>query len=73
MHRFPEIQGLLFGLSAASQIFARVNSSNYDSSLNFRPDWVSGLGDVYHWVGSYYNATTRLEYNALCWCCIKRK
>ncbi|KAJ5652888.1 hypothetical protein N7507_010314 [Penicillium longicatenatum] len=52
MHRFQVIQSLLFGLSTASQISARSNSSSYDSSLNFRPDWVSGLGNVYHWVGS---------------------
>ncbi|KAJ5715507.1 uncharacterized protein N7483_012688 [Penicillium malachiteum] len=62
MHRSPLLHTFLFGLSAASQISQRDNSSDYDSQLNFRPESVSGLGDIYHWVGSYYNATALVEY-----------
>ncbi|EED19303.1 conserved hypothetical protein [Talaromyces stipitatus ATCC 10500] len=34
----------------------------YDPSCNFRPSNVSGMIDLYDWVGSYYNGTTVIEY-----------
>ncbi|KAI1072041.1 hypothetical protein LB507_005371 [Fusarium sp. FIESC RH6] len=33
----------------------------YDPLSNFRPRNITGLGDFYGWVGSYYNATAELE------------
>ncbi|KAJ5986040.1 hypothetical protein N7451_010405 [Penicillium sp. IBT 35674x] len=44
-------------------------SSTYNASLPFRPSNVTGLSDIYLWVGSlsypfdrYYNATTKIEF-----------
>ncbi|KAH7251035.1 hypothetical protein BKA59DRAFT_434707 [Fusarium tricinctum] len=37
------------------------DDENYDNSTNFRPRNVTGLGDFYQWVGSYYNATAEVE------------
>ncbi|KAJ4005475.1 hypothetical protein NW752_002307 [Fusarium irregulare] len=34
----------------------------YDPSENRRPENVTGLGDFYGWVGSYYNATVEAEF-----------
>ncbi|KAJ6160295.1 hypothetical protein N7470_003691 [Penicillium chermesinum] len=36
--------------------------SAYNASLPFRPSNVTGLSDIYLWVGSYYNATTKIEF-----------
>ncbi|RFN52860.1 hypothetical protein FIE12Z_2873 [Fusarium flagelliforme] len=33
----------------------------YDPLSNFRPRNITGLGDFYGWVGSYYNATAEVE------------
>ncbi|GKU04923.1 hypothetical protein FLAG1_07660 [Fusarium langsethiae] len=33
----------------------------YDPANNFRPGNVTGLGDFYTWVGSYYNATAEVD------------
>ncbi|CEI62394.1 hypothetical protein FVEN_g4939 [Fusarium venenatum] len=33
----------------------------YDPATNFRPSNVTGLGDFYTWVGSYYNATAEVD------------
>ncbi|KAJ5974791.1 hypothetical protein N7481_008498 [Penicillium waksmanii] len=54
MHRNQIAQYLLSSLAFAIAVIA------YDSSLNFRPDNVT-LNGLYHWVGSYYNGTTRVE------------
>ncbi|KAF5708535.1 hypothetical protein FMUND_10554 [Fusarium mundagurra] len=37
------------------------DDENYDNSTNYRPRNVTGLGDFYQWVGSYYNATAEVE------------
>ncbi|KAJ4111460.1 hypothetical protein NW768_011814 [Fusarium equiseti] len=34
----------------------------YDPSENLRPTNVTGLGELYSWVGSYYNATVEAEF-----------
>ncbi|CAG7566009.1 unnamed protein product [Fusarium equiseti] len=34
----------------------------YDPTENRRPENVTGLGDFYSWVGSYYNATVEAEF-----------
>ncbi|KAJ5116919.1 hypothetical protein N7456_001267 [Penicillium angulare] len=62
MHRYQLIQALLLGLGSASQVARRDDSSQNNASLNFRPDAISGLGNLYKWVGSYYNATTQVEF-----------
>ncbi|CEI63705.1 unnamed protein product [Fusarium venenatum] len=36
-------------------------SAEYDPSNNYRPRNITGLGDFYSWVGSYYNATAEVE------------
>ncbi|KAJ6002357.1 hypothetical protein N7451_004904 [Penicillium sp. IBT 35674x] len=41
-------------------VFAKDDPS-YNAAQNFRPDNVTGFGDLYAWVGSYYNATTTVE------------
>ncbi|QPC74604.1 hypothetical protein HYE68_005356 [Fusarium pseudograminearum] len=47
------ILAFLFGFSLAQD--------DYDPSTNYRPRNVTGLGDFYSWVGSYYNATAIVE------------
>ncbi|CAG1990827.1 unnamed protein product [Fusarium graminearum] len=37
----------------------------YDPSTNYRPRNVTGLGEFYSWVGSYYNATAVVELEVL--------
>ncbi|KAJ5201683.1 uncharacterized protein N7498_006346 [Penicillium cinerascens] len=34
----------------------------YNASFPFRPSNVTGLTELYLWVGSYYNATTKIEF-----------
>ncbi|KAJ5261060.1 hypothetical protein N7478_011655 [Penicillium angulare] len=36
--------------------------AKYNASVPFRPSNVTGLDDIYIWVGSYYNATTKIEF-----------
>ncbi|KAJ5145815.1 uncharacterized protein N7515_000379 [Penicillium bovifimosum] len=36
--------------------------AKYNASLPFRPSNITGLSDIYLWVGSYYNATTKIEF-----------
>ncbi|PWY84971.1 hypothetical protein BO70DRAFT_395647 [Aspergillus heteromorphus CBS 117.55] len=54
----------MIGLLALAQsvgVLAAVDTS-YNSSLNFRPNNVTGLWyPLYDWVGSYYNATLEFE------------
>ncbi|KAL4732029.1 hypothetical protein ACLX1H_001034 [Fusarium chlamydosporum] len=37
------------------------DDEDYDPASNYRPRNVTGLGDFYGWVGSYYNATAEVE------------
>ncbi|KAJ5988276.1 hypothetical protein N7481_003486 [Penicillium waksmanii] len=34
----------------------------YNASLPFRPSNITGLSDIYLWVGTYYNSTTKIEF-----------
>ncbi|OOF93334.1 hypothetical protein ASPCADRAFT_7566 [Aspergillus carbonarius ITEM 5010] len=60
MRRPVASQVVLISLAYAVMIAAKADP-NYNASLNFRPNNVS-LSDLYHWVGSYYNGTTDVEF-----------
>ncbi|KAL2695596.1 hypothetical protein AAEP93_003689 [Penicillium crustosum] len=46
----------------ASTVLAK-DDPDYNPSSNFRPNNVTGLNQLYTWVGSYYNGTTEIELN----------
>ncbi|KAJ5787445.1 hypothetical protein N7457_002435 [Penicillium paradoxum] len=48
---------LIFPLIVSAEIDPLYNVSN-----PFRPANVTGLGDIWIWVGSYYNGTTKIEF-----------
>ncbi|CAI7583709.1 unnamed protein product [Penicillium glandicola] len=50
----------IYFLILASTVLAK-DDPDYDPSSNFRPNNVTGLNELYAWVGSYYNATTEIE------------
>ncbi|KAF4339125.1 hypothetical protein FBEOM_6945 [Fusarium beomiforme] len=60
---FNRIVQLLVALSCLLAICLAKNDEDYDPSTNYRPRNVTGLGDFYGWVGSYYNATAEVELN----------
>ncbi|KAJ9484751.1 hypothetical protein VN97_g8613 [Penicillium thymicola] len=49
-------------LILASTVLAK-EDPDYNPSSNFRPNNVTGLNQLYTWVGSYYNGTTEIELN----------
>ncbi|KAJ5741423.1 hypothetical protein N7533_010832 [Penicillium manginii] len=59
MRRFLHVLAgcLLHPLLASAKADAR-----YNASVPFRPSNITGLSDNYLWVGSYYNATTKIEF-----------
>ncbi|KAF5967729.1 hypothetical protein FBULB1_11109 [Fusarium bulbicola] len=56
--RIVQLYAVLFCLLT---ICLAKDDENYDNSTNYRPRNVTGLGDLYQWVGSYYNATAEVE------------
>ncbi|KAL6918848.1 hypothetical protein FSHL1_002844 [Fusarium sambucinum] len=61
--RFYAILAFLFAFVLAEDESDEVYdpSAEYDPSNNYRPRNITGLGDFYSWVGSYYNATAEVE------------
>ncbi|KAH8705946.1 hypothetical protein BGW36DRAFT_354333 [Talaromyces proteolyticus] len=64
MRSFEPQYGILVLCLVAATVLASVDPT-YDPSYNFRPQNVTGLVGIYDWIGSYYNATTTVEYTPL--------
>ncbi|RBR25714.1 uncharacterized protein FIESC28_01467 [Fusarium coffeatum] len=52
----------LITLSLSQEEKEEEEKKEYDPTENRRPENVTGLGDFYSWVGSYYNATVEAEF-----------
>ncbi|KAK4868030.1 hypothetical protein LT330_007689 [Penicillium expansum] len=52
----------IYLLILVSTVLAK-DDPDYNPSSNFRPNNVTGLNQLYAWVGSYYNGTTEIELN----------
>ncbi|KAJ6114796.1 hypothetical protein N7486_000574 [Penicillium sp. IBT 16267x] len=59
--RDPGMIIILVSLLALPIAVLAKDDPSYNAAQNFRPDNVTGLGSLYAWVGSYYNATTTVE------------
>ncbi|KAF5534283.1 hypothetical protein FNAPI_12434 [Fusarium napiforme] len=57
-NRIVQLHAVLFFLLT---LCLAKDDENYDNSTNYRPRNVTGLGNFYQWVGSYYNATAEVE------------
>ncbi|KAF5569973.1 hypothetical protein FPANT_13833 [Fusarium pseudoanthophilum] len=57
-NRIVQLHAVLFCLLT---LCLAKDDENYDNSTNYRPRNVTGLGNFYQWVGSYYNATAEVE------------
>ncbi|KAF5671246.1 hypothetical protein FHETE_4216 [Fusarium heterosporum] len=58
---FSRIAQLHIALCCLLTLCLAKDDEKYDNSTNYRPGNVTGLGDFYQWVGSYYNATAEVE------------
>ncbi|KAM0342542.1 hypothetical protein ACHAPU_009516 [Fusarium lateritium] len=58
---FNRIVQLHLALCCLLTLCLAQDDEEYDNSTNYRPRNVTGLGDFYQWVGSYYNATAEVE------------
>ncbi|KAF5583354.1 uncharacterized protein FSUBG_13140 [Fusarium subglutinans] len=58
LNRIVQLYAVLFCLLT---LCLAKDDEYYDNSTNYRPRNVTGLGDFYQWVGSYYNATAEVE------------
>ncbi|RBR12103.1 hypothetical protein FVER53590_29036 [Fusarium verticillioides] len=58
LNRIVQLHAILFCLLT---LCLAKEDENYDNSTNYRPRNVTGLGNFYQWVGSYYNATAEVE------------
>ncbi|KAJ5723082.1 hypothetical protein N7488_001117 [Penicillium malachiteum] len=61
MRAFQTVTAILFS-SIFAIALATTDTSSAPAELNFRPDNVT-LGNLYRWVGSYYNGSTSLKFS----------